>query len=229
MKVRACGFQEVLGREECSFGTEVTVTTTPPEPGDTAPAAVSSVSITETGDDWLVLLWDPVPGATSYRCGFLTANNTWLVASYAVDTSCDLWWDSRQPYIVHIGLVPGTTYTVGVKACQSPLGMCSDWTTATASTQTLTPAPASYPVSVKEVGDTWVTLSWDPPAADAYYDLRVVYALSSTFRSAGGTSDVTISRLQPNTSYTVKVRTCRSTGGNCSSWVAIPVSTRQGN
>jgi len=226
IKVRACGFQEVFGSEECSFGTEVTVTTTPPEPGATAPGAVSSVSITEAGDDWLVLSWDPVPGATFYECGYLTAQNMWFEGPGTADTSCQLWWDSRRAP-PGIGLAAGNTYTVGVKACQKPLVNCTDWTTATASTQVLAAAPASYPVSVKEVGDTSFTLSWNPPAADAYYDLRVVTRLSTTFRVAGRTRDVTVPNLQPNTSYTVKVRTCRGTGGNCSSWVTIPVTTRR--
>ena len=227
IKVRACGFQEVFGSEECSFGTEVTVTTTPPEPGATAPGAVSSVSITEAGDDWLVLSWDPVPGATYYECGYLTGQNTWLDLGTA-NTSCELWWDSRR-VPAGIGLVAGTTYTVGVKACQKPSVMCSDWTTATASTQVLAAAPATYPLSVKEVGNTSFTLAWSPPAADAYYDLRVVSGLSRTFRVTGRTRDVTVPRLQPNTSYTAKVRTCRGTGGNCSSWVTIPVATGRGS
>ena len=225
IKVRACGFEEVFGSEECSFGTEVTVITTPPEPGATAPGAVSSVSITEAGDDWLVLSWDPVPGATFYECGYLTSQNTWLEGPGTGDTSCELWWDSRR-VPAGIGLEAGNTYTVGVKACQKPLVMCTDWTTATALTQVLAAAPTSYPVSVNEVNDTSFTLSWNPPAANSYYDLRVVTRLSTTFRGTGWAHDGTVPALQPNTSYTVKVRTCRGTGGNCSSWVTIPVSTR---
>ena len=223
VKVRACGFEEVFGSEECSFGTEATVSTKPSEPVTTTLGTVSSVSITESGDDWLVLSWDAVPGATNYECGYLTAANTWLVGPGTADISCELWWDSRR-VPAGIGLVAGTTYTVGVRACQQ--STCSDWTSATASTQVLAAAPASYPVSVKEVGDTWFTLSWDSPSADAYYDLRVV--TGGTFRVFGWTRDVTVRGLQPNTDYTIKVRTCRDTGGNCSSWVTIPVSTGPG-
>ena len=231
VRVLACGFEDVFGSEECSLGTEVTVPAKPPEPSNDTPGMVSAVSIAEAGDDWLVLSWDPVPGATFYECGYLTSGgNTWLVGPGTADTSCELWWDPRQDTgILRIGLVAGTTYTVGVTACQKPLVMCSEWTTATASTQLLAPAPASYPVSVKEVGDTWFTLSWDAPAADAHYNLRVVTGLSRTFRVAGRTRDVTVAWLQPNTNYTIKVRTCRGTGGTCGNWVTISVSTSRSN
>lgn len=187
-----------------------------------------SVTATEIDSTSFRVSWSPVPGATFYECGYLTGQNTWLEGPGTADTSCELWWDSRR-VAPGVGLVAGTTYTVGVKACQSALVNCTDWTTATASTQVLAAAPASYPLSAKEVGDTSFTLSWDPPAADAYYDLRVVTGLSRKFRVAGRTRDVTVPSLQPNTDYTVKVRTCQGAGGNCSSWVTIPVSTRRAN
>ena len=230
--VRACGFEDVFGSEECNLiGTEVTFTTKTPEPTGTAPGPVPSVSITDAGDDWLALSWDPVPGATYYECGYLTSRNTWQVGPGTTHTSCALWWDTQRA--ADIGLVAGTTYTVGVTACQEPMVMCSEWTTATASTQLLASAPVSYPVAVKEVGDTWFTLSWDPSADDAFYDLRVVTGPSRWLwrRGSQETPDVTVGQLQPNTDYIIKVRTCgvNRLGLNCSSWVTIPVSTSSGN
>ena len=221
VKVRACGFENLFGREECSTGSEeITVTTDPPESAVVVPGPVSWVSVTDAGDDWLVLSWDPVPDATVYECGYLVGDDTWR-GPITSETTCELWY---------VGLEASNTYTVRVLACrEEPLYVCGEATTVSASTRVLAPAPASYPVAMKEVGDTWITLSWNPPAADAYYSVRVDGDGGRHWRNPRLVGEHTLRQLESNTDYVIKVRTCRGTTGTCEGWVTIPVSTLRGN
>ena len=160
VKVRACGFEDVFGSRRCSSGTEVTVPVNP------LPAAPESLSVVDVGDNWVVLSWDPVPDATSYYCwpDLIFEDSIW----YGLETqhpSCDIW---------NIGLEAGMSFEVKVVACREErTRVCGEAATIIASTRLLSLAPESYPVSVKEVGETWFTLAWDPPAKDSHYSLRL--------------------------------------------------------
>ena len=220
VKVLACGFEDVFGWEECGFGTEVTVSAASRLPAEPArPAGPASVSVIEAGDDWFVLSWEPVPGATSYYCGYRIGDGMGT-GRYTSDSPCELWLDDPKA---------GITYTVEVAACLEESDLCGEATTATASTRVLPPAPASYPVSVKEVGDTWFTLSWDPPAADAYFDVKAVVG-NVRWRAPGWTRDLNGNwGLEPDTDYTLKVRTCHGTESNCGGWVTFSFTTTPHN
>ena len=207
VKVRTCGFEDIFAWKECGFETVVTVSTKP----------LMQVSV-EAGDTWADLSWDPVPGATFYLCSYQTGPYK-RVAYETSESSC--WF---------FGLAPDSTYTATIESCRrETTRLCWDETPVTVSTRSLPSAPASYPVSVKEVGDFWFTLSWDPPSAGAYFSFRMEDVNNGwQYREDMVTTQYTQTMLLPGTDYNVAVRTCRGSN-SCDSWVILPVSTRPRN
>ena len=186
-----------------------------------SPIVPPSIQRTDIGDIWLSLSWDPVPGVSTYD---------WRYKS----TEDDDWQDGGNTTGHSLQLIerlqPDTTYIIELRSCE-PTRPCSKWTTANLSTlRSLPPAQPGYPVSVKEVTDTRIHLAWAPPDPLVFYDLKwyptdergQTYILDDHVL----VDDRILSRLEPNTTYSIFIRMCNwSENIPCSEWVTIEVTT----
>ena len=191
----------------------------------TSSAVPPSVRVTDIGDIWLEFSWDRAPGAVSYDFRYQKTGDVSRVL-----------YDRVEPPLGLIDrLEPDTMYTAEVRSCGKPTEPCSGWTTTTLSTsRSLPPAPPSYPVSVRDVTDTRIRVVWDQPQSDQHLDLKW-YPTEERGRTtvrvgqvySHGLAEKVLSGLEPDTAYTIAVRTCR-TGGEtpCDNWVTIQATTR---
>ena len=191
----------------------------------TSSAVPPSVRVTDIGDIWLEFSWDRTPGAVSYDFRYQKTG----------DVSRVLYDRVEPPLGLTDRLEPDTMYTAEVRSCGKPTEPCSGWTTTTLSTsRSLPPAPPSYPVSVRDVTDTQIRVAWDQPHSDQHLDLKwyPTEERGRTFVRAGqvyshGLAEKVLSRLEPDTAYTIAVRTCRTGGATpCDNWVTIQATTR---
>ena len=217
LNIRNCSWHE--NSTECSTWTSFEFSTHPAASLVAAP----SIRATDVADTWLGFSWERVPGASSYDWRYKrTADNSRWIWGNTTESTLETHW----------GLDPNTSYTAQVRSCGEPTRPCSDWAATTASTvRSLPLAPSSYPVSVKTVTDNQIHLAWNPPAQGMYYTARL-FSIVEQHRSYVDelyytTADRAFSRLEPNTSYTIAVRTCQASLETlCDDWVAINVSTR---
>ena len=131
-----------------------------------SPVAPPVVQMTDVGDIWFSLWWNPVPAAFTYDWRYKRAE----------EDEWRLWGNVTRPYLaLQAWLEPSTTYVVEVRSCGEATRLCSRWTrTTVATTRSFPTAPASYPVSVEEVTGSQIHLKWDPPSTNSWYDLEVV-------------------------------------------------------
>ena len=218
LKIRNCGWSQ--DNPFCSTWTSHTFSTTPTT--QTSDLAQPSVSATDLGDIWLAFSWESVAGASSYDWRYSTSGG-------------DPKWGNYTLTFFELSFVePNTTYTVDVRACGGPTEPCSEWTTVDLTTLgSLPAAPPSYPVTVTEVTDNRIYLSWNPPDPDATYELRWFASEAKHNPSCCLPShaedllhDWVIPELRPKTTYTINVRTCSISENNpCDDWVTIEVTT----
>ena len=218
LKIRNCELPET--NRSCSawavfkFTFPVTSSVVPP-----------SVRVTDIGDIWLSFSWDRTPGAVSHDFRYQKTGDVSWVLHDRVSPSLGLTYK----------LEPNTMYTAEVRSCGKPTEPCSGWTTTTLSTsRSLPPAPPSYPVSVRDVTDTQIRVVWDQPQSDQHLDLRWYPTEErgrTTVRAGSvyshGLAEEVLSGLEPDTAYTIAVRTCRTGGATpCGNWVIIQATTR---
>ena len=218
LKMRNCELPE--NGTECSTWTSFEFSTHPAA----SSVAPPSIRATDIADIWLQFSLERVPGAILYDWRY----------KEAVDNSQWVWSHDTGPTMeTHWGLESDTMYTVEVRSCGEPIKPCSDWTTTTVSTvRSLPPAPPSYPVSVTDVTDTEIHLAWNAsvPHGD-YYDVRLFATekqrRTTQYQDVFLSEDRVFSQLEPNTAYTIAVRTCHwSPETECDNWVAMNVTTR---
>ena len=218
IKIRNCELQE--GSNSCSawasfrFTFPVTSSVVPP-----------SIRVTDIGDIWLGLSWDRVRGVVSYDWRYKKTGHGWWAWSNTAYLTLGLFHE----------LEPNTTYTAEVRSCGKPTEPCSRWTATTLSTvRSLPPAPPSYPVSVPAATDTQIRVVWDQPQSDQHLDLkwypteergRTIVRVGEVY--SYGLAERVLSGLEPDTAYTIAVRTCRTGGATpCDNWVTIQATTR---
>ena len=190
-----------------------------------SPLVPPVVQMTDVGDIWFFLSWDPVPAAFTYDWRYRRAEE-------------DEWWlwgnRTRPSLILQSWLEPSTTYVVEVRSCGEPTKPCSRWTRTTVATNRSFPtAPALYPVSVEDATDSQIRLKWDPPSPNSWYDLKWYPSAdrgqTSVRERPVRREDMVLSRLEPDTSYTIQVRTCSFEARlppSCTGWVTLEASTR---
>ena len=221
LKLRYCEISENEISEnvdECSSWTSFGFSN-PPAESDLKPP---SLRTTDVGDVWLAVSWDHIPGARSYF---------WRYQETGDDYFCCQGRDAERNIRLAYGLKSDTMYTVQVRSCGDPTQPCSQWATATFTTaSSLPPLPQSYPVSVGDVTDTQIQLTWNPSQSDDYYALKwyPTNERGEGYVTGGDTLgyDWTISGLVPDTPYTIAIRTCNwRPGVDCTDWVSTQVTT----
>ena len=216
LKIRNCELGE---HSACSAWTSFAFSTFPAASSVLAPL----ISVADRADVWLGFSWEYVTGAVSYESRYKeTEDSRWVG-----------WQNVQTPSVeLRSYIEPDTEYTVQVRSCGEPTKPCSSWATTTTTTaRSLPSAPSSYPVSIVDVTDSQVHLAWDEPTPGGSYEFRW-YPTDERGRTyvnndTGFTNEV-ISYLEPGTTYTIAVRTCRWLAGIvCDNWVTLNATTRQ--
>ncbi len=175
------------------------------------------ISVT-TGSDWYLLTWDPVPGA----------------GSYVIESRGLGWLQVPAPDFEKGYVVPDTSYSVRVGSCRSRTFSCEDGertevTFTTASEPTVAPP---YRVSLREIGDSWVTLMWKT-LKNQWGRYRAEYEYTDGTTSSGrlhrqhqGEIPLRLA-VEPNKNYEFKVRNCllEDHDSACSAWTSFAFST----
>ena len=216
LKMRNCVIATDV--DECSSWVSFRFTN-PPVRSDLDPP---SLQTTDVGNVWLTVSWDRIPGTPSYLLRYQRPDQDYFCCQYR----------ETEPNRTLYGLEPGTTYTVQVRSCGDPTQPCSQWSTATFTTaSSLPPLPQPYPVSARDVTDTQIQLTWSPAQPDDSYEF-ISYPTNErggaypTATGEGLSHDWTIPGLEPNTTYTIAIRTCsQRSGDDCTDWVATQVTT----
>ncbi len=153
----------------------------------TQPAAPAGLSGQAIGPTEVQLNWQP--NTESDLAGYIIYRNNTEIAR--VDNNATSYTDS--------GLVPGTTYTYGIKAYNTS-GLTSDMSNTVTVTTPKPPAPTNLTVS--NITTTGATVTWDPVSGAESYNVYLNDFLYAAYVT--GTS-YNITGLDPATSYTVRV------------------------
>ena len=134
-------------------------------------------------------------------------------------TSSDSVWFSLTD------LEHSTEYTIRVRACANayPYRRCTSWISTEASTSAAAALRPPAPISIA-AGSDWYLLTWDPvPGAGSYQ-----IALPSVGQARSSTPDFEQTYgLEPDTSYSVRVRSCNSPAFSCEheKWTTVTFTT----
>lgn len=146
------------------------------------------------------LTWSAVSGATSYTLQFKTSlSQFWSTAGTTATTT----------YSVG-GLASSTSYDWRIKANCSGYSATATFVTSSGGGSLQCDAPAT--LVNNSIGSTWAVISWSPSPGATSYTLQIKLANSSTYTTLGtvGSTQVTLSGMQPATSYNWRVK------ANCS-------------
>ena len=203
-----------------------TAVPTTPEPPPEPPGKPTGIRVVDAGPDFLVWVWNPVEGATSYEAHAFP---------YGTPPS------ERPPLQVTVeptfradGLEPGTVMGIFVRAIRETageraVGLWSDQ--GTGRTLTLQPPNAPANLRVSAVGEDFVEWSWNAvPVASGY---EVQFSPDAEFTEADEVIDVsgqTVYRregLSTETSAYLRVRSYRGTGDDRlrSGWTPVLPAT----
>ena len=194
----------------CSpFSSEATATTdagspiTPSAPGGVTASATSSTQITVRWDYGS----DPITHFEVERAASSTFD--------AIQERASLPANARE--LTDGGLAPSTTYYYRVRACT--LIACSDWSTASATTSSFTPATPTN-VSGQALSDSEILLTWNASAGATTYTVQQRRGTSGPWErtvSIPATSTQYLDTgLREETRYQYQVRACADT--SCSSY-----------
>jgi hypothetical protein len=169
-------------------------------PYETFPAPSNFTGV--PGGDVVMLMWDAVSGATSYKV-YADTGSLSEAATLAVTVS--------TPYCKIIGLTPESQYTFTVKASIDPAGA----STAQVTTLGATAPEAPDALTATAVTDASASLSWTLPANVSNISKYIVYAngvaVDSTADATGATA--VVRGLLPWRDYVLIVRSKGSADG----------------
>jgi hypothetical protein len=172
-----------------------------------APSWLAAVYITE---NWASLQWSPIPGAVSYSVDWRVAGGTWTNMPGSPFT---------DPWVELGGLQSCTTYEWRVRTNCSG-GMSSGWSyIASFTTLCSNCGTPTWPATLS-VTTTSATVHWDVMYGAASYSVQIRLPGGSWAYVAGSpfyNNTVTISGLNPNTTYEWRVRS-NCYGGQYSNW-----------
>ena len=217
LRVRSCSSPAF----SCEDGEWTAVTfTTASEP--TVPPHYR-VALREIGDSWVTLLWE-TPGfhrwdyRTEYEYSDGTTSSGLLYRQHLGDTPLKL------------TVEPNRTYTLKIRNCEpaEQIGACSTWTSFVFSTFPTTSSVAAPSISVADRADVWLEFSWEHVTGAVLYESR--YRKTGDSRWVGWQNGPTPSvelrgYIEPDTEYTVQVRSCGEPTEPCSSWATATTTT----
>lgn len=172
----------------------------------TAPTNLTTTNVTASSAK---LNWGVVTGASNYTVQYKTSSSSvWLTAGTT----------SSNTYTLN-SLSAGTAYNWRVKANCSNYSATATFTTLTGGGGGTCAPPAT--LTNVYIAPTSAIISWSPVTDASSYTLQIKYAASSSWYTLGtvGVTQVTISGLQPSTSYHWRVK------ANCSVYSAQKLLT----
>jgi chitinase len=178
----------------------------------TKPTQPANFRVTAKSAYRVSLAWNP----SSDNSGSFTYQ-LWSTAGPAITlpkTATSFTWTA--------GLHPRNSYTFGIYAVDAA-GNVSAQSSLSATTPADTTPPSTAPIlSVTDVGSTYVTLAWIPAQDDGPYLFYEVWVDGVPRVEAGTNTSITVSFLDPQTTYTFNV-IAHDYGQNASP-VSAPVS-----
>lgn len=178
-----------------------------------APTGLTTTNITSSSAKFN---WNASAGATSYTVQYKRSNlSTWLTAGTTSSTS----------YTIN-GLNAATSYNWRVKAnCSTSYSTIATFTTLSSGGGGGGACNPPATLNNVSVAPTSAIISWSVVSGASSYTLQIKYANSNTWYTLGtiGVTQVTITGLQPATSYHWRVKT------NCSAYSAQKLLTTPAN
>ena len=212
IKMRACSD---ISTENCTGWQTIEASTFT----DSVLSPPSSIS-TSSGSDWYLVTWDPVPGADGYLVELPDGRQ---IRTYPPD------------YTATFGVRPNTTYSLRVGSCSPSALNCEpeDWTAVTVATTSGQAVPPPYRIGLREIGGSWASVQWEALRNGRWF-YRVEYEYTDGITNSGvlthqrPTEEPLSITVQPNKTYSLKMRHCeyRGSGTSCSVWTSFAFSTR---
>ncbi len=196
-------------KTDCSnYSTTANFTTTNSDGGNTcaAPTNLTTTNITASSAK---LNWNTVAGASNYTVQYKRTNvTTWTTAGTT----------SSNTYTIN-SLLSSASYNWRVKANCSNYSATATFTTLSGGGGNACTAPVN--LTNVSVSPNKAIISWSAVSGASSYTLQIKYANSSSWYTLGsvGVTQVTITGLQPSTSYHWRVKT------NCSPYSAQKLLT----
>ena len=197
--------------------TEVTFTTA----SEPTVAPPYRVALREIGDSWVTLMWKGGQ-AWRYRAEYEYTDGT---------TSSGLLHRQHQGEIpLRLAVEPNKTYEFKIRNC--PLeehdSACSAWTSFAFSTFPAASSVVAPSISVADRADVWLGFSWEHVTGAVSYESQ--YRETEDNRWVGWQNVQTlsvelVSYIEPDTEYTVQVRSCGEPTRPCSSWATTTTTT----
>ena len=219
LKVRSCRSPTF----SCEDGEWTAVTfTTASEPTVPPPYRVA---LREIGDSWVTLMWETRRDSRwLYREEYEYTDGT---------TSSGLLHRPDQGETpLQLTVEPNRTYTLKIRNCElaEPNSACSTWTSFTFSTFPASASVSPPSVRVTDLADVWAEFSWDHIAGVMSYDWRYKKTADPTRWRWGNEPEPSVelqTYIEPDTAYTVQVRSCGEPTKPCSNWATTTVTTAQ--
>ena len=200
-------------RTEVTFTTAAEPTVAPPY----------RVALREIGDSWVTLMWKTLGNqGWRYRAEYEYTDGT---------TSSGRLHRQHQGEIpLRLTVEPNKSYDFKVRNC--PLeehdSACSAWTSFAFSTSPTASPVAAPSITVADRADVWLGFSWEHVTGAVSYESR--YQQTGDSRWLGWQNVQTpsvelVSFMEPETEYTVQVRSCGEPTKPCSSWATTTTTT----
>ncbi len=182
------------------------------------PSPISASS----GSDWYLLTWDRVPGSAGYLIELSDGGRQ--IRTYAPD------------YSAAFGIQPNTTYSVKVGSCNPGALNCEpeEWTVVSVATTSAQAVPHPYRIGLREIADSWASVQWEV-FRNGRWLYNVEYEYTDGITSSGvlthqkRTEEPLRLTVEPNKTYSLKMRNCESrgsgSGSSCSVWTSFAFST----
>ena len=198
-------------KTDCSnYSTIANFTTT--NGGGTTCNAPTSLTTTNITSSSATLNWGTVSGASNYTVQYKTnSSSTWLTAGTTASNTYTL-----------SSLSPATAYNWRVKAnCSANYSTTATFTTLNGGGSGCAPPTTLTNVSI---APTSAVISWSAVGGASSYALQIKFASSSTWYTLGTVqvTQVTITGLQPSTSYHWRVKPNCSTTYSASKLLTTP-------
>lgn len=181
--------------------------------GCNPPGSLTTTNITTSSAK---LNWGTVSGASNYTVQYKRSNvSTWTTAGTT----------SAISYTIN-SLISGTTYNWRVKANCSSYSGTKTFTTLTGGGGGCTPPTT---LTNNSVGPTTAVISWSAVSGASSYTLQIKYASSGTWYTLGTVpvTQVSITGLQPSTSYHWRVRPGCTTLYSASKLLTTPANLQE--
>ena len=180
------------------------------------------VALREIGDSWVTLLWETL--------GYQRLNRTEYEYSDGTTSSGLLHSQDRGEIPLKLTVEPNRTYTLKIRNCEPGEhdSACSAWTSFAFSTFPAASSVVAPSISVADRADVWLGFSWEHVTGAVSYESR--YRETEDSRWVGWqnvqTPSVELeSYIEPDTEYTVQVRSCGEPTRPCSSWATTTTTT----